>query len=90
MIINNINKFEEFYAELCKILKKKKEQSVSNKYLLFVMIAEFLNVGKIVGGGKLKKIIMNNIAIMPDIDVQSKINKQTVHIRLRNNCSDHF
>lgn len=53
------------------------------------MIAEFLNVGKIVGGGKLKKIIMDNIAIMPDIDVQSKINKQTVHIRLRNNCSDH-
>ena len=48
-------------------MKKKKEDVVSNKYLLFVIVAEYLNVGKIVGGGKLKKVVMENLAILPDI-----------------------
>jgi hypothetical protein len=31
------------------------------------MIAEYLNVGKIVGGGQIKRVIMNNLHIIPDI-----------------------
>lgn len=57
------------YQQLCRIMKKKKEDVVSNKYLLFVIVAEYLNVGKIVGGGKLKKVVMENLAILPDIQV---------------------
>jgi hypothetical protein len=33
------------------------------------MLAEYLNVGKIVGGGQIKRVIMNNLQFMPDIQV---------------------
>lgn len=32
-----------------------------------VMIGEFVNLGKIKGGGKIKKIIMDNIHLLPEI-----------------------
>lgn len=31
------------------------------------MTAEFINVGKIQGGGKVKRIIMENLELMPEI-----------------------
>lgn len=68
LILNNISKFETMYQKLTKIMKKKKENAVTNKYLLFVIVAEYINVGKIVGGGKLKKIIMDNLAILPEVE----------------------
>lgn len=86
LIVNNLAKFESMYGQLCRVMKKKKQEIVSNKYLLFVIVAEYLNVGKIVGGGKLKKIVMDNLSILPDIQVESKINKQVVNIRLRTTC----
>jgi hypothetical protein len=92
LILNNISKFEEIYQQLRRVMRQKKQQGVSNKYLLFVMVAELINVGKIAGGGKLKRIIMENQPILPSISVQSKINKQSVDIRLRpcSNDSDDY
>lgn len=57
------------YKKLCVVMRKKKEKVIANKYLLFVMVAEYINVKKIVGGGKLKKIIMENLNLLPDIHV---------------------
>jgi len=42
-----------------------------------------MNVGKIVGGGRIKKVILENMALLPDIKVESKINRSVVNIRLR-------
>lgn len=47
------------------------------------MLGELINKGKIIGGGKLKKAIMDNVDLVPKIDKASKINKQKVQVRLR-------
>ena len=47
------------------------------------MTAEFLNMGKIIGGGKLKKLIMDNQDLMPKLSRGSKINKLVIQLRLR-------
>lgn len=39
-------------------MKKRKQKIITNKYLLFVMVAELINVGKIVGGGQIKRTII--------------------------------
>jgi hypothetical protein len=48
------------------------------------MLGEFINTGKIVGGGKIKKIILTN-ADKLNIPIKSKITKSNVQIRVRNN-----
>lgn len=47
------------------------------------MLGEFINKGKIIGGGKLKRAIMDCVDLIPKIDKNSKINKQKVQVRLR-------
>ena len=68
-----------------KIQKKSKQQGITNKYLFFVLTAEYLNVGSIKGGGKLKKLIMENLAFLPEIEIKSKMNKSSIQIRVRIN-----
>ena len=48
------------------------------------MLAEFINTGKIVGGGKIKKLIVSNAEKL-DIPIKSKIIKSNVQLRVRNN-----
>ena len=48
---------------------RKKGEMVHNKYLLFVLVAEKINVGKIKGGGKVKNLIDNNINLIPSINI---------------------
>ncbi len=48
-----------------------------------IMLSEWINMGKIVGGGKLKRVILDNQSCIPKIDKKSKINKEIVQIRLR-------
>lgn len=57
---------------------------ISDKYLFYVMLAEFINTGKIVGGGKIKKLIIDNSSIL-NIPLKSKIIKSNVQIRVINN-----
>lgn len=47
-----------------------------------ILIGEYISQGKIVGGGKLKKIIIENVSLLPKIDVRTKINKSIIQIRL--------
>lgn len=54
-----------------------------NKYLLYVMVGEKINTGKVRGGGKLKNLIGKYESLIPKVDTQSKINKQSVHVRYR-------
>lgn len=49
------------------------------------MMAEYINKGKIIGGGKVKKAILDNLTLVPKINKESKINKLKVQIRLRQN-----
>ena len=46
------------------------------------MTGEYINTGKIQGGGKIKRLIISNLDLLPNIDKLSKINKQSVQIRL--------
>ena len=62
LILNNYHQFEQMLA---KTTKRLKDHSITNKYLFFVLVAEYLNVGSIKGGGKLKKIIIDNLAFLP-------------------------
>ncbi len=47
-------------------------------------------MGKIVGGGKLKRAVLDNLESLPQISKTSKINKQTIQIRLRKCDDNHF
>ena len=47
------------------------------------MLGEFINTGKIVGGGKIKRLIIRNEDKL-NIPIKSKIIKQNVQIRVRN------
>jgi hypothetical protein len=47
------------------------------------MIAEFINTGSVQGGGQLKRVILQNKHLIPPIQKTSKINKQTVQVRIR-------
>lgn len=80
LILNNWDKFERMFQQL---RKRCKHHHITNKNLLFVMVAEQINVGKIVGGGQLKRIIMENQDLMPQLDVSSKFNKNAVQVRVR-------
>jgi len=48
-----------------------------------VMMGEYVNTGKIIGGGKLKRLIVENKDVVPQIDRQSKISKPIVQLRIR-------
>ena len=48
------------------------------------MLAEFINTGKIVGGGKIKRMIVRN-ADKLNIPIKSKITKSNIQIRVRYN-----
>lgn len=63
---------------------RKKGEIVHNKYLLYILVAEKLNTGSIKGGGKVRSLVENNIDIIPNIKPETKINKNQVHVRLRN------
>lgn len=52
---------------------------------MMVMMGEYVNTGKIIGGGKLKRLLMDNINVIPKIDLKSKISKPIVQLRLRKN-----
>jgi hypothetical protein len=47
---------------------------IEDKYLFFIMLGEFINTGKIVGGGKIKRLIIRN-ADKLNIPIKSKIIK---------------
>lgn len=60
--------------------------SIDNRYLFSVMLAEFINVGKIKGGGKFKRLITKYSGELQIDDLKnSKINKANVQIRLATN-----
>lgn len=48
------------------------------------MLAEYLNTGKIIGGGKIKRVIIEN-ADKLNIPIKSKIIKSNVQLRVRHN-----
>ena len=52
---------------------------------MMVMMGEYANTGKIIGGGKLKRLLVDNIDVIPKIDLKSKISKPIVQLRLRTN-----
>ena len=56
--------------------------------LLMVMMGEFINTGRIVGGGKLKRILMEHKESLPDIKISSKISKPIVQLRLRDKAGE--
>lgn len=53
-----------------------------------VIIAEYVNIGSIQGGGKLKKAILLCKDLIPHIEKSSKINKQIVQVRIRANAKN--
>jgi hypothetical protein len=55
-IINNYALFDHSVDSIESVTRS----SINNRYLVMVMMAELINTGKIVGGGKLKKLIMSN------------------------------
>lgn len=55
----------------------------TNSYLMTVLIAELISVGKISGGGQLKKMIVDHQHLLPQLQKESRINKQTIQIRVR-------
>lgn len=83
-----LNNYSQLSACQERIAEKAKLE-LNNPYLLMVMIAEYINIGKIVGGGKVKRAIMDHLECIPPIEKSSKINKQKVQIRLRT-CSPKF
>ena len=56
--------------------------------LLMVMMGEYINTGKIIGGGKLKRVLLEFKQEIPKIDRESKISKPVVQLRLRNKNAD--
>lgn len=46
------------------------------------MLAEYLNTGKIIGGGKIKRTILNHIDKL-NIKIKNKIIKSNVQIRVK-------
>lgn len=54
--LNNMAEFQRFKDQIGTINKC----NVDNPYLFWVMLAEFLNTGRIVGGGKVKRMIVQN------------------------------
>lgn len=73
LVVNNV----EIFEKALKTLNNKSESGqIKNKYLFYVMLAEYMNTGKLKGGGKIKKIFMNNLHLLPQKDkLRSKINK---------------
>ena len=73
LVVNNV----EIFEKVLKTLNNKSESGqIKNKYLFYVMLAEYMNTGKLKGGGKIKKIFMNNLHLLPQKDkLRSKINK---------------
>ena len=73
LVVNNV----EIFEKVLKTLNNKSESGqIKNKYLFYVMLAEYMNTGKLKGGGKIKKIFMNNLHLLPEKDkLRSKINK---------------
>ena len=84
LIVNNFELFEKS----CKIIEKKSGYEISNQMLLMVMMGEYINTGKIIGGGKLKRVLLEFKQEIPKIDRESKISKPVVQLRLRNNNAD--
>ena len=78
LILNNFNTIKEAQQEIT----SKAQITLSNPYLLMVLMGEYISKAKIIGGGKLKKIIVENKHLLPNIDVQSKINKSIVQMRV--------
>ena len=54
LILNNYSQFHEYYE----LLVEKTKVTVNNPHLLMIMTVEYMNTGRIVGGGKLKKVII--------------------------------
>jgi hypothetical protein len=48
-------------------ITEKSSISISNPYLMLVMMGELINTGKIVGGGKLKRVIIDYQHLIPNI-----------------------
>lgn len=84
LVLNNLAAVQEAHAQIV----AKTKNAINNPYLMYVMIAELVNTGKIVGGGQLKRIIIEHQHLIPHIEKQSKINKQTVQVRIRQNHKD--
>ena len=78
-ILNNFDAFKSAQEQIMESSKAK----ATNPYLMYIMMAELINIGKIVGGGQLKRIIVEHQHLLPKLEKQSKINKQKVQIRLR-------
>lgn len=64
LVLNNYNELDEAQERIA----SKSKLEISNKYLLMVMMAEYINKGKIVGGGKVKRALVNNLDLMPNIN----------------------
>ena len=47
------------------------------------MMGEFINTGKLVGGGKLKKMVVDYVEYLPKVEKESKMSKSIVQVRLR-------
>ena len=54
LVLNNLPAIQEAHG----LIVAKTRTEVCNPYLMYVMIAELVNTGKIVGGGQLKRIIL--------------------------------
>jgi hypothetical protein len=78
LIVNNYDSLND----CCERIEARSGQ-VANRYLLMVLVGEFINVGKIVGGGRLKRLVVHNQDLIPAIDRQSKIIKEVIQLRIR-------
>ena len=81
LLLNNYGQFWESHERIA----DRSKVEVGNPYLLMVMLAEYINTGRIIGGGKLKRAITQNMDCLPQVDTASKINKRVVQVRLRRN-----
>ena len=62
-----INVFHYYFLRIKKLQIKTMAQFIKNAFLMIVMTAEYVNTGKIQGGGKVKRIIMDNLNLLPEI-----------------------
>lgn len=84
--LNNIQHFQLFKEQV----EGSSGCEVGNPYLFWVMLAELINKGSIKGGGKIKRMIVENQQLLP-AELRNgrakKINKHHIQIRLMNGRS---
>lgn len=69
--LNNISHFRAFRD----LVEEASGCQITSEYLFWVMLAEYINTGRIVGGGKIKRLIMDHIDRMPEELKKGKVRK---------------